>query len=68
MPKFTFWYSETYTNKGWFEAENEAEARQLLSKVQDGDLDINELPNLGFKDKGYDLEISPETLEEIENG
>ena len=26
MPNYSIWYSETYTNKGYFTAENEEEA------------------------------------------
>jgi hypothetical protein len=66
MATFTFWYSETYTNKGWFTADNEDEARKLLEQVQDGELSPDDLPDFGFKDKGYELDISPETLDQIE--
>lgn len=67
MATFTFWYSETYTYKTWFEADNEEHARELLRQVEDGELSVEELPQEGSKDKGYEMEIAYETLEEIPN-
>lgn len=68
MPKtYTFWYSETYTYKGGFDAENLEEAKELLSKVFDGEIGIEELPEFWNKDKGYEADYSPETLEEWED-
>ena len=65
MATFSFWYSETYTNKGFFEADSEEQAQELLGKVQYGELGLEDLPSWGFKDKGYDFEAEPSTLEEI---
>lgn len=65
MKEFTFWYSETYTYKGWFVAESEEQARELLSEVQDGELDMSTLAKFGFKDKAYELEIDSASLEDV---
>lgn len=64
--QFTFWYSETYTYKGWFEAESEEQARTFLSRVEDAEWEMSDLPEFGFKDKGYELEIDLGTVEEVE--
>lgn len=64
MPNYSIWYSETYTNKGYFTAENEEEAIKLLTKVNMGEIIMDELPNFAFKDKGYELELEPETVED----
>lgn len=65
MTKFTVWYDETYTYKMGFEAETKEEALELIQAVYQGDLDINELPGFWSKDKGYQIDIDPYTLEEI---
>lgn len=65
---FTFWYSETYTYKAWFEAESIEEARELLDQVWNSDLGMEgDLPKFGNKDKNFELEIATETLEEVED-
>jgi hypothetical protein len=57
MAQYEFWYSESYDYKAWFTAENQDEANALLEKVENGDLDINALPNFQNKDKGYELQL-----------
>ena len=66
MPDYSFWYTESYDYKGWFTADDMEHACELLDKVMEGELNIEQLPNWGNKDKGYEIELSPETLEEIE--
>ena len=63
---YTFWYTESYTNKGYFEAESKEEALALLAKVASGDTCLDELPEWWYKDKGYELDMSTDTLEELE--
>jgi hypothetical protein len=67
MATYTFWYSETYTNKGWFTADNKEQAIEMLDKIRLGEIDFEELPDFGRKDKNYEVDISPETIEEIDN-
>ena len=67
MPTYTFWYSEEYAYKGGFEAENLEEAEKLLNEVFEGETAIEDLPKFWSKDKGYECEYSPETLEEHED-
>lgn len=65
MPTYEFWYDETYTFKAWFEADTEEQARELVSEVENGNLDITELPDFQNKDKNYELLI--DGLTEMEN-
>lgn len=58
MPTYEFWYSETYTNKGWFTADSLPDAKRLIAEVEDGELDINDLPSFGYKDKGYEFDAN----------
>jgi hypothetical protein len=64
MPTYEFWYDETNTFKAWFTADNEEQARELVSEVEDGNVDITELPDFQNKDKNYELRI--DGLTEIE--
>jgi putative SOS response-associated peptidase YedK len=65
MPTYEFWYSEEYAYKAWFEAKDEEEAQKLLDRVQEGKLELEELPNFGNKSKTYDIVVEHSTLEEI---
>lgn len=65
MPTYEFWYDETTTYKAWFDAENLEEAEKLLDRVQDGEMNIDDLPEFGNKDKGYEVALEHSTLEEI---
>jgi hypothetical protein len=57
MPKFYFDYEEIYTFRGWFDADTQEQADQILQTVEDQALDFGYLPNFHAKDKGYFLEI-----------
>lgn len=67
MARYTVWYSETYTYKAWFEADSKEHAQELLEQVRDSEIDVEELPEFGNKDKNYELDVAVETLEEVEN-
>lgn len=67
MARYTVWYSETYTYKAWFEADSKEHAQELLGQVRDSEIDVEELPEFGNKDKNYELDVAVETLEEVEN-
>ena len=64
MPTYEFWYNEEYTYKAWFTAETREEAERLMSLVDRGQLDIDELPEFGKKDKNYEINIDPITGED----
>jgi hypothetical protein len=59
MPSYEFWYNEEYTYKAWFTAENKEEAERLMALVDEGELDLDALPEFGKKDKGYEINIDP---------
>ena len=65
MPTFEFWYSETYDFKGWFTAETQEQADELLNQLELGEIEIGYLPNFASKDKGYTCETGIAT--QIEN-
>jgi hypothetical protein len=64
---YTFWYDETYTYKAGFTAESLEEAQKLLAEVFEGETAIEDLPGYWSKDKGYESDYAPETLEEYED-
>jgi hypothetical protein len=65
MPEFVFWYDETTTKKAWFEADSKEQAIELLQQAQAGKIYLDELPNYGEKEKGYDSMIGYDTLKEV---
>lgn len=65
MATFEIWYSETYTYKAWFNADDKEAALAMLEQVRDGEADLEELPNFGNKDKGYELELDIASVEEL---
>ena len=65
MAQFEFWYSETQTFKGYFEAESIEEAVKLLEQAQDGEIAFDDLPQWWNKDKGFELEFDPNSVKEI---
>lgn len=64
MKHYTFWYQETDTYRGHFEAESLEQAKAMLENVFDGEGMLSDLPKFEAVGKGYDAEYSPETLEE----
>ena len=66
MKTYSFWYSETDTFKGYFQAEDKAKARALLLRIQDGELATIDLPEWESKSKNFDFELDIDTLEELE--
>ena len=64
MPDYSVWYDEVYTYKGYFTADNREQALELLNKVAMGEIQMEQLPSFGSKDKGYELETDLNTLEE----
>ena len=63
MPAYEFWYNETYTYKAWFTADDKDQALKMIESVEQGNLDIEDLPEFGKKDKNYEIEL--DTIEEI---
>lgn len=65
MPRYQVWYSETYTYKAWFDADNEEHAQDLLGEVYAGQVDIDDLPSADKSCKNYELDIDLGTVEEM---
>jgi hypothetical protein len=63
MATYEFWYNETYTYKAWFTADDKDQALKMIESVEQGNLDIEDLPEFGKKDKNYEIEL--DTIEEI---
>lgn len=55
MPKYEFWYDETYAYKATFTADNLEEAEELFESVRDGSIAPDDLPDVFLKDKSYEL-------------
>lgn len=52
MATFMAWYSTGEYGKMWFEAENIEQARELLDRVQRGEISVDELPKFDSSVKG----------------
>ena len=64
MPVYEFWYDETNTFKAWITADSLEQAEELVNKVQDGNLEMEDLPGFENRSKAYELLI--DTVEEME--
>jgi hypothetical protein len=51
-------------NQVWFEAKNDEEAKALLKQVMDDEININDLPEVGERNRGIDLDFSVSILED----
>lgn len=65
MPEFEIWYSETYTYKAWFTANDKEQALELLEQVESDEIEMDDLPGFGKKDKSYEIEMDLPSLEEL---
>jgi len=61
---FTFRFNEVSMNQVWFEAENEEEARALMQKVQNDEMNISDLPEAYERNRGIELDFSVSMLED----
>jgi hypothetical protein len=50
-------------NQVWFEAKNDEEAKALLKQVMDDEINISELPEVGERNRGIDMDFSVSILE-----
>lgn len=58
MAKFGAYWSTGEYGKLVFEADSLEDAQAMIDKVEAGDLDMRDLPEVFIKNKGYELEIS----------
>jgi hypothetical protein len=63
MKTFTFRFNEVSMNQVWFSAENEEQAKALMQKVQDDEMNISDLPNVYERNRGIELDFSVSMLE-----
>lgn len=63
MKEFTVWMSQTDTYKIFFEAETIQQAKELLEKVNEGEISFEELPNVTDKLKNVEIEVAIDTLD-----
>lgn len=61
--RYSFWYSEVQTHKGYFNAENEDEANEMLKLVNAGDISLEDLSGFMSKIKEYELITEPAEFE-----
>ena len=63
MATFTFRFNEVSMNQVWFEAANEEEAKALMKKCQEDEMNISDLPSAYERNRGIDLDFSVSILE-----
>ena len=61
--QYTFRFNEISMNQVWFEAKNDEEAKALLKQVMDDEINISELPEVGERNRGIDMDFSVSILE-----
>ena len=68
MKRYTVWMNVEETWKIWFDAENMDEAKTIVAKLQDGDIDPDDIEGYGDVNKGIDTLYDVNSLEEFEWG
>jgi hypothetical protein len=53
--RYSFWYSQVETFKGYFTAENQQEADEMLKLLNTGDISLDDLSGFQSKTKEYEL-------------
>jgi hypothetical protein len=64
LKTFTFRFNEVSMQQVWFEAENEEQAKALMQKVQDDEMNISDLPKAYERNRGIELDFSVSMLED----
>jgi hypothetical protein len=59
--RYSFWYSQVETFKGYFTAENQEQADEMLKLLNDGDISLEDLN--GFQASAKDYELIAEQAE-----
>jgi hypothetical protein len=68
MAKYEFWFDVVETNKGHFTASSMEEANALIEKINNLEMNIDDLPGVFVKNKGLEIEglqITDEFEEEV---
>lgn len=61
--QYTFRFNEVSMNQVWFEAKDDEEAKALLKQVMNDEINISELPEVGERNRGIDMDFSVSILE-----
>jgi hypothetical protein len=61
--RYSFWYSQIETFKGYFTAENQEAADEMLKLLNDGDISLDDLENFLATAKDYELIAEQAELE-----
>lgn len=56
MPTYEFWFDVVETNKGYFEANSLEEANAMIEKINNLEMNIDDLPKVFVKNKGINVE------------
>ena len=65
MPTFSFFYTESNTYQAWFEAESLEAAQAMVDQIEQGEVAVEELPELFQKLEG--VETTVERAEECDD-
>lgn len=63
MATYSFRFNEVSMNQVWFEAANIDEAKALMKKCQDDEMNISDLPKSYERNRGIELDFSVSMLE-----
>lgn len=61
---FTFRFNEIHMQQVWFEAANEEEAKELMRKCEEEEINISDLPKAYERNRGIDLDFGVSILED----
>jgi hypothetical protein len=61
---YTFRFNEVSMNQVWFEAANEEEAKELMRKCEEDEMNISDLPKAFERNRGIELDFSVSMLED----
>lgn len=63
MATYSFRFDEVAMNQVWFEADTEEQAKALMQKCIDDEINISDLPNASERNRGIQLDFSVSALE-----
>lgn len=63
MATYSFRFNEVSMNQVWFEAKDLDEAKALMKKCQEDEMNISDLPSAYERNRGIELDFSVSMLE-----
>jgi hypothetical protein len=61
--KYSFWYSDVFTHRGYFTADSVQEADEMIRLLNGGEMSIDDLP--GFKSEVHNYEFIAEAPQPV---